>query len=294
MLTLTFLGVGAAFAKRNFQSNVLIEAWTTGPDRQDAPDDTLLIDFGATGPLALDGLRRTDGFTYLSRNDAIYYPNLRNVLVTHVHGDHVAGLEELAVMNIHKYVDPATGEGFKARLISSDAILTDLWEKTLCGALGVLDGRRVGVGDYFERIALSPDAGGKGEAVALLDRYDVSLFPTDHIRLQIKHDWPSVGVLLADQVTGGTVVFSGDCRFDPDAMAGLMAAAKLVFHEVQLEHDDEPVHTLLSQLRTLPAEVREKIILYHYGDAWDGGAYAFVADEFEGFALPHHRYTLFA
>ena len=32
MLTMTFLGVGSAFAKRNFQSNVLVEAWETGPD----------------------------------------------------------------------------------------------------------------------------------------------------------------------------------------------------------------------------------------------------------------------
>ena len=27
MLTFTFLGVGSAFAKRNYQSNVLVEAW---------------------------------------------------------------------------------------------------------------------------------------------------------------------------------------------------------------------------------------------------------------------------
>jgi len=28
----TFLGVGSAFAKRNFQSNALIEAWSAAPD----------------------------------------------------------------------------------------------------------------------------------------------------------------------------------------------------------------------------------------------------------------------
>ena len=57
MLTLTFLGVGSAFAKRNFQSNALIEAWSTGPSTQPQPDDTLLIDFGGTGPLALHSLK---------------------------------------------------------------------------------------------------------------------------------------------------------------------------------------------------------------------------------------------
>ena len=34
MLTLTFLGVGSAFSKRNDHSNALIEAWQRGPDHQ--------------------------------------------------------------------------------------------------------------------------------------------------------------------------------------------------------------------------------------------------------------------
>ena len=59
MLTMTFLGVGGAFAKRNFQSNALIEAWSEGPDRQSRPDDTMLLDFGITGPMALHQLRST-------------------------------------------------------------------------------------------------------------------------------------------------------------------------------------------------------------------------------------------
>ena len=57
MLTFTFLGVGNAFAKRNYQSNILVEAWLKGSEAQDAPDDTLLIDFGTTGPLALHELK---------------------------------------------------------------------------------------------------------------------------------------------------------------------------------------------------------------------------------------------
>lgn len=32
MLTPTLLGVGSTFAKRNLQSNALIEAWAIGPD----------------------------------------------------------------------------------------------------------------------------------------------------------------------------------------------------------------------------------------------------------------------
>ena len=45
MLTLTFLGVGSAFAKRNFNSNCLFEFWEKpwqGDIPSKPPDDTLL------------------------------------------------------------------------------------------------------------------------------------------------------------------------------------------------------------------------------------------------------------
>jgi hypothetical protein len=67
-----------------------------------------------------------------------------------------------------------------------------------------------------------------------------------------------------------------------------------IFHEVQLEEQVDPVHTLLSELRTLPAGIRRKMVLYHYSDAWDSSVYSFVENEFAGFAQPRRRYTLFA
>ena len=56
-----------------------------GPDDQDAPDDTLLIDFGGTGPLALYQLMQADWFAYLNNNSDVNYPAIRRVLVTHPH-----------------------------------------------------------------------------------------------------------------------------------------------------------------------------------------------------------------
>ena len=55
MLTMTFLGVGSAFAKKNYNSNCLFEYWER-PGRAMSPrppDDTLLVDFGVTIPMAL-------------------------------------------------------------------------------------------------------------------------------------------------------------------------------------------------------------------------------------------------
>ena len=76
-------------------------------------------------------------------------------------------------------------------------------------------------------------------------------------------------------------------------IADKMQAAKICFHDVQLNDSTSPVHALISELRTMPAEVKSKTYLYHYDDAWDTGRYDFVAEEFAGFAQPQRRYVLF-
>ncbi len=293
VLTLTFLGVGAAFAKRNFQSNALIEAWSLGPDRQDVPDDALLIDFGGTGPLALDALKSKPGFAYLDRDGCINYPAIRRVFITHLHGDHVAGLEELAVMSAFKFTPPGGTPRFKPEIISSMEILANLWTHSLKGGLSMLRGRCALLQDYFRIRAVRPPGRGAPDRFDMLDRYEFTVFPTDHIRVQRRFDWPSLGLLITDRQTVTTVTFSGDTRLDPQGLGGLMAAATLNFHEVQLDDHRAPVHALLSELRTLPEETRRKTILYHYDDTWDCGAYDCITKEFAGFAEPQKRYLLF-
>lgn len=293
MLSLTFLGVGSAYAKRNFQSNALIEAWSTDPDRQDAPDDTLLIDFGTTGPLALHQLKSEAGFSYLERNGAVHYPAIHRVFITHQHSDHVGGLEELAGINIHSSSNQAGEPGFKPQIIGTAEVLTSLWEHTLKGGLGVLAGRNATLADYFDVLALRSAGRSAFDRFSLLDRYEFTPLPTDHIRMCERYDWPSFGLLITDRKTGATVVYSGDTRFDPDGLGEMMATAKLNFHEVQLDDQHDPVHTTLPQLRTLPVDVRRRTVLFHYGDTWDDKIYDIVADEFAGFARAQERYVLF-
>jgi len=293
LLTLTFLGVGAAFAKRNFASNALVEAWSGDPERSSGPDDNLLVDFGATGPLALHQLIRCPEFSYLQRDGAIRYEAIRNLFITHLHNDHIGGLEELAICNAYACGVEKFGECFKPKILSTAEILRNLWDHSLRGGLGAVRGRQAELADYF---TVTPVAGGVDgpPGMVLLDRYELRSFPTDHIQIHRKYDWPSRGLQFTDSQSGRSVVYTGDTRFDPVGLGRFFEKADLIFHEVQLEDHPDPVHTLLTELRALPVDMRKKMILYHYGDDWNKEVFGDVGKEFGGFARPGKRYELFA
>jgi len=293
MLTLTFLGVGSAFAKRNFHANALLEAWHGDPATDATPADNLLIDFGATGPLAMHQLKACDGFAYLDVGGLINYPAIRRIFITHLHSDHIGGLEELAGVNKHRFGLHRSAGAALPQLISTSEVLERLWARSLSGGLGLRSGGEACLEDYFAVVPVEESPLGATPQFALLDRYELGLVRVDHVRVHRPFDWPSFGLRIADQKTGEYAYYSGDARFDPDHTLKLLSGAATIFHDTQLDDEPEPVHALLSQLRTLPDDVKQKTVLYHYGDTWDQDQYAFVADEFAGFAKPAHRYVIF-
>ena len=292
MLTLTFLGVGGAFAKRNHQSNALVEAWSADPSEQRDPDATLLIDFGSTGPWAMHELKDKPGFEYLSGDGRVDYSRIQNIIVTHQHADHIGGLEELAFMSKFDPTRAVVQGRYKPRIISTAEILDSLWNHSLKGSMGVARGGDASLSDYFEIVTLKTTDDGC-QPFALTDRYKIDLFRADHVRIVEKYDWPTYGVEFTDTAGGATAFFSGDTRFDYDAHADRLSRAGIVFHDAQLRDRIDSVHALLSELRTMPEAIKKKTHLYHFADDWDAPDYTSVTTEFAGFAKPHERYVLF-
>ncbi|MFM7157137.1 MAG: hypothetical protein ACKO0Y_04930, partial [Bacteroidota bacterium] len=78
--------------------------------------------------------------------------------------------------------------------------------------------------------------------------------------------------------------FSGDTKFDMDLLNSYADRSEYMFHDASFFPN--PVHASLDELRTLPASIKEKMFLVHYGDLHADQH----VDEFCGFAQKGMRY----
>src|SRR5687768_18407028 len=78
--------------------------------------------------------------------------DIDHVLITHVHGDHMNGLEGVAFFK--HFV-----EGKRVRLVTSAEVRATIWDQRLCASMGALwNGavhRQVTFEDYFEHLLLA-------------------------------------------------------------------------------------------------------------------------------------------
>jgi ribonuclease BN (tRNA processing enzyme) len=177
-----------------------------------------------------------------------------HVLVTHVHGDHMNGLEGVAFYK--HFVDRR-----RLGLVTAPEVREHIWEQRLEASMGVLwDGqqyRELGFDDYFEHLPLSWT-----EAVRV--------GPFDIRARRTIHHVPTSALLV--QHAGRTLGYSADTAFDPELIA-FLSAADLIIHETNLG----PAHTPYASLAALPAPLRAKMRLIHYPDSFDVAASNIVA-----------------
>ncbi len=142
-MKITVVGCGHAFSTRNYNQCFMVEETEKGIPRR------MLIDFGAKVPYALANLD-------------IDIRSIDDVYISHLHGDHIGGLEEMAFSCYdwagHPQHYSERGEEVKApRLIANVQLLNDLWKKSLRGGLESMEGFDANLETYFEPLGLRPN-----------------------------------------------------------------------------------------------------------------------------------------
>jgi len=241
-LTLFFVGVGSAFSKRHYQTNLLVVKGT----------DHLMIDCGTKTPQAVYEL----GLSII---------DIDTFFITHSHADHVGGLEEVMLMN--RYVARK-----KPRIILPRPYQSLLWNNSLKGGSGCNESE----GDRIKRLRMEdmwsvvrPSRAReytRDTYHATVGSIDLKIFRTMHIPDQTtswKTSCWSTGVVIDDRV-----MFSGDTRYDPELLLdfGSLFELEAIFHDCQFFTGG--VHAGLDELDQLPDAVKAKMILIHYGDNW--------------------------
>lgn len=169
-----------------------------------------------------------------------------DVLITHVHGDHMNGLEGVAYWKFF-------AERKRLRLWTSPEVRAVIWEQRLVASMGTLwDGtafRQMRFDDYFDWRPLAWDG-------------ETAIGPFRLRARRTRHHVPTSAILV--EAGGRRLGYSADTAFDPDLIA-FLSAGDLVVHETNFG----PAHTAYADLAALPAGLRARMRIIHYPDSLD-------------------------
>jgi ribonuclease BN (tRNA processing enzyme) len=261
-LDLFFIGVGSAFTKRNYQTNLLIVKG----------NDHLLVDCGTKCSQAFYEL-------------GMPITNIRNFLITHSHADHIGGLEEVALMA--KYVTKQ-----KPNMIISETYQYILWDMSLRGGSAYNEeeaGDILTFGDFWNVIRPHWIENFPRETYrAAMGSLDIVTMRTKHIP-DTSSDWQS-SFWSCGMVIDGRILFTSDTRFDRDLVVQFdeKFGLEAIFHDCQFHPGG--VHASLDELKGLPENIKKKTYLTHYGDNWEKFEEEILISGFAGLAKQHVWY----
>jgi len=238
-MKIRFVGCGSAFNKQDGQSNALIALG----------ERNLLIDCGSY-------------FWQFAEEAGIQPSNIHHLYVSHLHADHVGGIEELAFMT---YFNPNLKKPY---LIGNFHVIHDLWEESLRGGLESVQAKQMGLDDYFE-VERIPD---NGECSLPWMNLWIKPVQTVHVVNDCTIKF-SYGLLLqevkskVDGKRGPLIFFTSDTQFCPNQIKDFYNKADLIFQDCETAPYKSGVHAHYDDLSTLEPEIKKKMFLYHYQPA---------------------------
>ena len=232
-MKLYVLGVGDTFTEKHVTHALLLEA----------EGFRLAIDCPDSYRRVLRAAREKAGPAHHAALDLF---GIDDVLITHVHGDHMNGLEGVAYFKHFAQKKPL-------RLHTIAPVKEALWEQRLVASMGTLwNGQGFQKKSFDEYFAWNEVA---LEAATTIGPFTVTARTT-------KHHVPTSALLV--EHGGHSIGISSDTAFDPDLIA-FLARAELIVHET----NHGPAHTAYADLLTCDESIKKKMHLIHYPDEFD-------------------------
>jgi len=244
-MKIIFVGAGSAFNKKDGQSNVLVKSKS---------NKYLLIDCGS---YCWDFMSKIN--LCVNDIDALY--------VSHLHGDHIGGIEELAFCT---YFNPSCE---RPKLFCNNSLMHDLWDQSLRGGLESIQGKVVTITEYFDCHPVEKNDSFDWEGIRFTPVQTVHVMAGYYIKY-------SYGLCIQEK-GGKSIFFTSDTQFCPNQIMYFYDKADVIFQDCETAPYNSGVHASYNELKTLEDSIKEKMILYHYQP---NPPQDYIADGFAGMA----------
>ena len=195
-------------------------------------------------------------------------------IVTHVHGDHIFGLEDFAFQRFYQGspnsdIASIMLGGPRPGFLAHSAVRSEVWE-SLAASLRYLkigDDPRAGkLESYFEvlvPVASEPPAENAWNHSETFEcnGYRIVARETEHVPGKPSC---SLEIELGDQ--DQIAWWSGDCTVDADFLCSIEPRTTIFFHDCTFTDYPGQVHGAFTLLEKLPERVRSKMVLMHHED----------------------------
>ena len=233
--SIQFVGTGNAWSKPpiNYNTNAVVHF----------QGHTWLMDCGLLCPLGLCDM-------------GVSQSQIEGVFISHLHGDHVSGLEELLYTNFFAYqkrIDLWLPEGLLRSHSHYEGC--DIWDNCLRASMETsIHGHKklLTLDDYANIHILRP------QNPIPIYGLQCEVFHVEHVPMR-----PSYGIILDNRIA-----FTSDCSFSKKRIEKLLERGiETIFHEVTFTPAmPYNIHTSFEELAELPREIAAHMILMHYGD----------------------------
>ena len=260
-MKLTFIGVGGAFAPiSKGNSNMILESDS---------GKKMLVDFGTTAPYILRDEMKVD------------FRDIDALWISHLHADHIGGLEMLAFSRYFQPKKDESGNNVKIKLFMIPSLMKELWESSLKGGLESVEGKVMNLTDYFECICVEPNTQFSWEGYTFI--------PVQTIHVMSGYMFKnSYGLMIKSVATGYKTFITTDTQFAPYQLNCFYKEANIIFHDTETLPFKSHVHAHYSDLNTLDKNIKAKIWCYHYADKIP----SYKEDGFAGFVEKGQSFSI--